>query len=190
MKNDLRFQKTHSAIRAAFRTLMAKKDYDKITVKALCELAKINRKTFYLHYHTLDDMITELEYEIAENILTALREAPEKITSFEVGEICKVMNEALGVNYELQMKVLGSAKHRHLIEEAQARVFDAFMPELMRITQMAASDLKVMGHGISNGINSLYRMNYQQNLGLSKDEIANLADKFVSFQQCSSETPQ
>ncbi|MDK2865998.1 MAG: hypothetical protein PWP51_272 [Clostridiales bacterium] len=187
MKKDLRFQKTHNAIQDAFRTLMMKKDYEKITVKELCELAKINRKTFYLHYHTLDDLIETLERELAESILLVLRETPEKITSFEVGEICKVMNEAIGINYELQMKVLGSTKHRHSIEKAQSIILDAFMPELMRITKMNASDLKVMGIGISNGINSLYHMNYQQNLGLSMDQIANLADKFVSFQQCSPE---
>jgi len=38
-------------------------NYEKITVKKLAELANINRKTFYLHYNSLDDLLDELIQE-------------------------------------------------------------------------------------------------------------------------------
>lgn len=58
---DLRVQKTINSIYAAFEALICKKDYAKITVKALAERAQINKKTFYRYYPTLDDLLAEMQ---------------------------------------------------------------------------------------------------------------------------------
>lgn len=48
---------------AAFLELLEKKDPEYITVKEICERAGVNRSTFYLHYETVSDLITEcVEY--------------------------------------------------------------------------------------------------------------------------------
>ncbi len=44
-------------------------DYEKITVKELCALAMINRKTFYSHYAYLDILLDEYISEIADKYL-------------------------------------------------------------------------------------------------------------------------
>ena len=44
---DLRVQKTIESVKSAFDELVLEKDYEKITVKELCERARINKKTFY-----------------------------------------------------------------------------------------------------------------------------------------------
>ena len=43
---DLRVRKTIQGIKAAFESLICERDYEKITVKELCERAQINKKTF------------------------------------------------------------------------------------------------------------------------------------------------
>lgn len=63
-KTDLRTLKTKNAIHMAFRSLLSECTYQKITVTALTEAANINRKTFYLHYETMDDLLQELRDEI------------------------------------------------------------------------------------------------------------------------------
>ena len=40
----------------AFLTLLAKKDFEYITIKEICEVAGVNRSTFYLHYETMSDL--------------------------------------------------------------------------------------------------------------------------------------
>ena len=47
---DLRVEKTKGSIVNAFLSLRAKKPLEKITVKELCQLARINKSTFYTHY--------------------------------------------------------------------------------------------------------------------------------------------
>ncbi len=47
----------------AFLRLLEQKDFSYITVKELCQLAGVNRSTFYLHYETMADLLTEsVEY--------------------------------------------------------------------------------------------------------------------------------
>jgi len=47
---DLRVEKTKGSIVNAFLSLRARKPLEKITVKELCQLARINKSTFYTHY--------------------------------------------------------------------------------------------------------------------------------------------
>lgn len=58
--NDLRVTKTLEAIDATFRSMMLEGGIGSITVKALCERARINKKTFYRYYETLDDLMAEV----------------------------------------------------------------------------------------------------------------------------------
>lgn len=47
----------------AFLALLEKKDFSYITVKEICEVAGVNRSTFYLHYETVGDLLSEsIEY--------------------------------------------------------------------------------------------------------------------------------
>lgn len=57
---DLRVTKTLEAIDTTFRTMVLEKGFAAITVKELCERARINKKTFYRYYETLDDLMAEV----------------------------------------------------------------------------------------------------------------------------------
>lgn len=51
MRNrDLRVQKTYDALMDALMGLLDEKPFDKITVKALCERARVRTATFYTHF--------------------------------------------------------------------------------------------------------------------------------------------
>lgn len=43
----------------AFLALLEKKDFAYITVKEICQRAGVNRSTFYLHYETMADLLSE-----------------------------------------------------------------------------------------------------------------------------------
>lgn len=58
--HDLRVTKTLDAIDTSFRAMMLEDGFESITVKALCERARINKKTFYRYYETLEDLLAEV----------------------------------------------------------------------------------------------------------------------------------
>lgn len=73
---DLRVRRTRESIRKAFSEMLLEMPYEKITVTELSERANINKKTFYRHYATLDDLLEEVENEFAKpfaDLTTGLR---------------------------------------------------------------------------------------------------------------------
>ena len=76
---DLRVQKTIEAIQNTFEQMICEMDYAKITVKELCERARINKKTFYRYHDVLDDLLAELQ-----NIMT--QEYLERIANYRIPE--------------------------------------------------------------------------------------------------------
>jgi uncharacterized pyridoxamine 5'-phosphate oxidase family protein len=52
-------------IKKAFEELICEMDYEKIKVTELCSRAKINKKTFYIYYPSLDDLLAEIQLEYA-----------------------------------------------------------------------------------------------------------------------------
>ena len=71
-KLDRRVLKTRKALFAAFDRLVRTKDYDKITISELAREADIDRKTFYLHYASIDAMLDDRVDAIVGKILDAV----------------------------------------------------------------------------------------------------------------------
>ena len=61
---DLRMLKTQNAIHEAFYELRKKLPLEKIRVNELCQMAQINKSTFYRHYLDVYDLSNALENEI------------------------------------------------------------------------------------------------------------------------------
>ena len=83
---DLRVTKTLDAIDTTFRAMMLEGGFDSITVKELCERARINKKTFYRYYETLEDLLAEImaTYAAAWRRRTTHLSMPE-----DIGEITR-----------------------------------------------------------------------------------------------------
>ncbi len=86
-KEDLRVIKTIEAIKGTFEELICEKDYEKITVKELCDRARINKKTFYHYYPSLDDLLAELQLEISSAYI-------EMIKNFKLPDDIRKVNRA------------------------------------------------------------------------------------------------
>lgn len=76
MKNDLRVRYTQKVIQEAFWKLLREKPLAKITVKEVCDLAGINRGTFYKHYMDCYDLMDKLQEDV-------IREMEQRLDSIE-----------------------------------------------------------------------------------------------------------
>jgi len=65
---DRRVKYTKMALRDSFIRLLEHKDIERITIKAICEEADINRATFYTHYANQYDLLHEIEQDLYDNI--------------------------------------------------------------------------------------------------------------------------
>jgi AcrR family transcriptional regulator len=56
---DRRVLKTKAALRDAMLVLMATKGWDEMTIQEVCDLANVGRSTFYMHYQSKNDLLSE-----------------------------------------------------------------------------------------------------------------------------------
>lgn len=70
--NDHRTRVTRILIRKAFTELLSQKPIQSISIKELCDLAGINRSTFYTHYEDIYDLQNQIENEMLEDFLKVL----------------------------------------------------------------------------------------------------------------------
>lgn len=118
-KTDRRVIKTQKAIRNAFHKLLIEKPIDKITVSALAREADIDRKTFYLHFPSVDALIEREANEIVERVAQALStpatSPDESSTSYMkrvLVELAKVADE----NTELYQRVISSLSIDQMVD--------------------------------------------------------------------------
>lgn len=78
MISDARVRYTRMVIKNSFINLLKKQPVNKITVKDVCEIAEINRATFYKHYTDCFDLLTQIENEMIAELNQLVEELPRK----------------------------------------------------------------------------------------------------------------
>ncbi len=69
---DQRIRLTRKLLKDALVQLMQKQHISEISVRSLCELADINRSTFYAHYTDPFDLLRQIGQEVMENLKSHL----------------------------------------------------------------------------------------------------------------------
>ena len=174
-KEDLRVVKTKEIIRNTFKSMILEMDYDYITIKELTERARINRKTFYLHYDSLDDLLLEIQDGYA-NIFM------EKQISYTNLEDMKYL---IGLffdsanNEPLKEKILCCGSYRNISD----RIIKKVMDYRKKTNRGAFSDNEAYENIIFAfyGANSaiIYRQWVADGKKLSLEEVKELAVRLV-----------
>lgn len=73
-KEDRRTTYTKTLIKDTVLSLLQKKPISKITVSEVCQIADINRGTFYLHYKDSLDVLEQLQDEYCDRVIALLEE--------------------------------------------------------------------------------------------------------------------
>ena len=61
-------RKTRRKLQTSLTQLMQQKPFQEISVRELAEQADINRGTFYLHYHDVNEMVRSIEKELLQSL--------------------------------------------------------------------------------------------------------------------------
>ncbi len=70
IKNNSRYKMSSEKIETAFLSLLTKYKYEDISINKICEMAGINRSTFYCHYDDINDLIIKIEGKFAKSTAT------------------------------------------------------------------------------------------------------------------------
>lgn len=76
-KNNSRYRDNEIRMEAALMKQMNKKEFEKITVREICELADVNRTTFYAHFIDMQDMLDKMEEHLRIELMAEYQEKKE-----------------------------------------------------------------------------------------------------------------
>ncbi len=69
-KNESKYFNTAVKMDEALISLLEKKAFEYITVKEICDVARVNRSTFYLHYENTSDLLSEATRYILDRFMS------------------------------------------------------------------------------------------------------------------------
>ncbi|MHC1772202.1 MAG: TetR/AcrR family transcriptional regulator [Flexilinea sp.] len=177
-KVDRRVKYTRMVLRQSLLELMKEQPINKITTTDICKHADINRNTFYTHYSSPDDLLTQIENELfaeikqsverslkAEMISSLLLEIFQAIT--ENGDLCKILFSEFGDKVFLK-RIMYIAHDRCLTE------WSAMAPGV------AISQLEMAYTFTANGCVGIIESWIQGGLTENPQEIAHFIDKMSS----------
>ena len=114
-KIDRRVKKTKESIRRAFNELILKKDFTSITVSEIANLAEIDRKTFYLHYNSMADILNEFESELTDKVSDIIK-TDEFI---DIEKFLCGLNNIMLENIEVYRKIANQTTYVFLLKDCK-----------------------------------------------------------------------
>lgn len=126
---DARIQKTRAKIFSALASLMQMRDFDAITVAAICQQAHISRATFYHHYPTKEAVVEAYQREtMAQVYRLIINSDHDLLTYFE--RLTRYLDTNSGLLGEL-LSNRGTLLLQQKIREQMAQFFQTNMlPQL------------------------------------------------------------
>ena len=170
---------TRNMIRNVFIEMLDERPFDEITVTDLVTRCEINRKTFYRHYRSISDVVTEFENELLSDFSDILKTSNTSI--FNIGSVLGEISALISSNQEYFVKLL--KLNPELFSTGRVKAM------LRRAIEIALRDVCVVNdeqtlHALSeftvSGVLSLYSGWFDSGCTGSLDVITDIARRMTT----------
>ena len=174
---DRRQIKTKKAIIGAFFKLLEEKDVTKISITELAKLADIDRKTFYLHYDSINDLYNDL----GNMIVSVIKHEILAYTGSEMPEykFFLSINEIINEKIDLFRNIAKNNKFAEFI----IRIKDVLSEELTNLYRLkynpSTERFKLTTEFVASGTISMYIKWLRGDVDITMDELALLAAEMI-----------
>ena len=175
---DLRIVKTRTNIKNSLIDLLAEKNVSKITVTELAEKAMINRKTFYRHYHTVQDVVDDINYDIINDVISHAkksdRDGNNLVNQLNFIGISIVENkEQINKILKNSPEVFGSGRSVELLK----RFIEVSIRPVLNFKN--ETKLKYLVEFVVSGFISVYVRWFNDGCAESSEKLADAVNEFV-----------
>ncbi len=164
---------TKKLISYALLKLLETKNIEKITITELCETAHVNRSTFYHHYTSQYDVLTEIEDEKVEDIKMMLDKIDPK-KSFTVREQTEAILNYLKENKSAFLLFMNS---KYILKDFSEKLFDITMEKNLA-KECAPKELSEEQKELWNNFyqGGLYYLTYSWHSGVFSADSSDVAE--------------
>lgn len=173
---DLRVVKTIEGIKQAFEELICEKDYPKITVKELCDRARINKKTFYHYYETLDALLTELQQELSQDYLKRISKYKLPDDLDKVNREFFLYSASQSLAYE---KITCSASYFMIRDDMISEVNEAGWGSSRKYRSLSDFEKKLLMSFVNETVLCAYRQWVEDGKKMPVEEVIKITNRAV-----------
>lgn len=170
-KTDRRVQRTNKSLQQAFKKLAKTTKYRNITVKRLTQVAKINRKTFYLHFDSIDDFASTIVDEVSEKILDLILQKPLKEGLAIPGYIFDEIFEFFSKSREFYTFIMTSSDYGFIAEQVEVRVSKGLAAAMIKEFELSRLDAYICASFLIRNTLILFRIYNEGQVELDKNEF-------------------
>lgn len=179
-KTDRRVERTRSSIIKAFKEMIIEKDFKQITIKELAERANINRKTFYLHYESMEEILFDLTIELSDQIFEMLVEKGYfSSEGYDIQILVDILDEIINSNYELTKKLVSANSYRFFSRNIKDIIKESFIRKIKNKTNLTPYTMNIVGDYIGSGLAKVLKDWFEDPGDLSSSEIALLISTLI-----------
>lgn len=175
---DRRQIKTKKAIINAFITLLQEKNLLKISITELAHFADIDRKTFYLHYKSIDSLYNDLGTMLVSLIKDAIIEysSENKSPYYLFASINDIINE--------KIDLFKSIAKNNDFSDFMMSIKDILSKELINLygkeNTPASERFKLTAEFVASGTVAMYLCWLRGDADISMDELALIAAEMIT----------
>lgn len=175
-KTDKRYVQTHRRIRQSFEAMILTHEYRDITVSALSERVGINRKTFYLHYESLDGLLDELVDEIAGQIVSYMDAKQPMFSDAAIEGYVQMLAQKL----PLHKRLICAPEYLFVFQRVCQTVVQRRMVQVSGTYALEGFRLRAALEAISMVVMQTYRSWLQEDMPISAGELSRLIRQLLS----------
>lgn len=163
-------------------SLMSEKPLEKITVTEIAERADIDRKTFYLHYDTIDALVDEVIHTEVQRIAQVLGEASfDESGDIDVSELFQILSAELATSFDERTAILRHTNTDRMIARLQPVLAKEIAEkDSMRLAEHLGPYLGMFTVFFCSGLLSMYRFWVGTESELPMENLAAMAGATVA----------
>ena len=156
-KEDKRSVKSRNAIKNAFKEIVLTQDMSRIVIKELAEKADVNRKTFYLHYTDINDVLEDVENDLLGDIRKIIGKFDFNAIIFDPYPLLLAISDGVsGENDDFNKLLFSSTISNNLVEKIKKLFKQALKDTFTQIMKDSAGTDIVLTYVVS-GVVDAYR---------------------------------
>ena len=164
-KSESKYFNTAVKMNDALLVILEKKPFEYITVSEICEMADVNRSTFYLHYENTTDLLVEATKRIIDGFLSYfpvdIEIIARKFSDCDLNKLNYISTEYLNpyLSYIREHKAIFLTALAHTntfgFEEIFQRMFENIFDPILARFHYPTGDRKYVMIFYLNGINAI-----------------------------------
>lgn len=173
-KSDARVRYTKRILKESFLSILKEKPVNKITVKEVCEIAELNRATFYAHYSDCFALLESIEQEILDEFESSLK----LVRSLGVTALIEGIYEMIKSHEEACEILIFSGRSPSLLSRMIALAQkDSIQSWKKQLPHASKDDLEMLYTHLSNGLMHVVVNGYGK---YKQDDIVRFVNSMVS----------